>query len=169
MPALLQSTPFFREANVSDTDAVLSLYRACAAFGHTHGNDSWDDNYPSLEFIEEDLQAHGLFVLEQAGKIIGAISLVPHDDWDELPFWTIEPACSLSRLAVLPQLQGQHLGQMLLEGVSRIAKARGFLATRHGSLPTNLPANRLYARMGYQLRGEAELFGHRYRCLERLL
>lgn len=159
----------FREAVPSDLDAVMALYRACTAVAPSHGNDSWDENYPCREFAEEDVRNHGLFVLEQEGEIIGAVSLVPHDDWDEVPVWTVEPACSLSRLAILPAMQGRHLAQRLLEEVSAVAKARGYAATRHGSLPTNLPANRLYDRMGYVERGTAFLFGHEYRCLERIL
>lgn len=159
----------FREAVLSDLDAVMALYRACTATAPSHGNNSWSEEYPCRAFALEDIKNHGLFVLEQAGVLVGAVSLVPHDDWDELPVWTTEPSCTLSRLAVLPAMQGRHLAQRLLEEVSAVAKARGYAATRHGSLLTNVPANRLYDRMGYLDRGTAFLFGHKYRCLERIL
>ena len=159
----------FREATAADLDGVEALYRSCTAFSPTHGNDNWSEEYPNREFAEEDLANRGLFVLEHRGDIIGAISLVPEDDWDELPVWTGERSCNLSRLGIKPQLQGLHLAERMMEEVSRVAKARGFRSTRHGSLISNVASNRLYERMGYHNRGKASLYGHEYWCFERIL
>ena len=159
----------FREATAADLDGVEALYRSCTAFSATHGNDSWSEEYPNREFAEEDLANHGLFVLEHGGEIIGAISLVPEDDWDELPVWTGERSCNLSRLGIKPQLQKLHLAERMMEEVSHVAKARGFCSTRHGSLISNMASNRLYERMGYHNRGKASMYGHEYWCFERIL
>ena len=56
-----------------------------------------------------------------------------------------------------------------MEEVSRVAKARGYRSTRHGCLVTNVAGNRLYQRMGYADRGKAVMYGHEYRCFERIL
>ncbi|MBQ4577938.1 MAG: GNAT family N-acetyltransferase [Clostridia bacterium] len=160
---------YFREATEADLDGVMALYRSCTAFSPTHGNDNWSEEYPCREFAEEDVANRGLFVLEHAGEIIGAISLVPEDDWDELPVWQGTASCCLSRLGIKPQLQKLHLAQRMMEEISRVAKERGFRSTRHGSLITNVASNRLYERMGYQNRGRASMYGHEYHCFERIL
>ena len=159
----------FREATASDLDAIEALYRSCTAHSPTHGNDSWSEEYPNRQFAEEDLANHGLFVLESEGEILAAISLVAEDDWDELPIWTGDASCCLSRLCVKPQLQRMHLAERMMEEISALAKSRGFRSTRHGSLITNVASNRLYERMGYQNRGRAALYGHEYWCFERIL
>ena len=159
----------FREASDADLEGVMALYRSCTAFSPTHGNDSWNEEYPCREFAEEDLANRGLFVLEHAGEIVGAISLVPEDDWDALPVWQGEASCNLSRLGIKPQLQKLHLAERMMEEASAVAKARGFRSTRHGSLITNVASNRLYERMGYQNRGRASMYGHEYHCFERIL
>ena len=159
----------FREAAASDLEGVMALYRSCTAFSPTHGNDNWSEAYPNREFAEEDLASHGLFVLEHQGEIIGAISLVPEDDWDELPVWTGDRSCNLSRLCIRPQLQKLHLAERMMEEISRVAKERGYRSTRHGSLISNVASNRLYERMGYHNRGKASLYGHEYWCFERIL
>lgn len=159
----------FREACAADLDNLMALYRSCTLYSPTHGNDNWSEEYPCREFAEEDVSHHGLFVLEHAGEIIGAISLVPEDDWDELPCWTGTASCNLSRLCIKPQLQKMHLAERMMEEISRVAKARGYRSTRHGSLITNVASNRLYERMGYQNRGRASMYGHEYWCFERIL
>ena len=159
----------FREADAADLDGVMALYRSCTAFSPTHGNDNWREEYPNRQFAEEDLANHGLFVLEHAGEIIGAISLVAEDDWDELPVWQGDASCNLSRLGIKPQLQGLHLAERLMEDISALAKSRGFRSTRHGSLVTNVASNRLYERMGYENRGRTSMYGHEFYCFERIL
>ena len=159
----------FRQATAADLEGVVALYRSCTAFSPSHGNDNWSEEYPSRVFAEEDLANHGLFVLEHAGEIVGAISLVPEDDWDALPVWQGEKSCNLSRLGIKPQLQKLHLAERMMEEISRVAKERGFRSTRHGSLISNVASNRLYERMGYQNRGKAAMYGHEYWCFERLL
>ncbi|MBR6573762.1 MAG: GNAT family N-acetyltransferase [Clostridia bacterium] len=159
----------FREASETDLDGVMALYRSCTAFSHTHGNDSWSEEYPCREFAEEDLANRGLFVLEHAGEIVGAISLLAEDDWDELPVWQGDASCNLSRLGIKPQLQKLHLAERMMEEISRVARARGFRSTRHGSLVTNVASNRLYERMGYQNRGRVSMYGHDFHCFERIL
>ena len=159
----------FREAKDADLDAVTALYRSCTAYSPTHGNDNWSEEYPNREFAEEDVANHGLFVLESGSEIIAAISLVPEDDWDELPVWEGDASCCLSRLCVKPQLQKLHLAQRMMEEISALAKSRGYRSTRHGSLITNVASNRLYERIGYHNRGRASLYGHEYWCFERIL
>ena len=159
----------FREAVEADLDNVAALYRSCAAFSAARGDGGWSDEYPNRQFAEEDVRNRGLFVLEHAGEIVGVISLVPEDDWDTLDCWTDLPSCCLSRLGIKPQLQGLHLAERMMEEVSAVAKARGYRATRHGSLITNVASNRVYERMGYKNRGRASLYGHEYHCFERLL
>jgi len=159
----------FREATADDLDSVTALYRSCTAYSPTHGNDNWSEDYPNREFAQEDLANHGLFVLESDGAIIGAISLVPEDDWDALDCWTDTASCNLSRLCIKPQLQRLHLAERMMEEISAVAKARGYRSTRHGSLITNVASNRLYERMGYQNRGQAAMYGHEYWCFERIL
>ena len=159
----------FRQSEAGDLDKVLALYRSCAAFGPTHGNGSWGEDYPSRDTVREDLDNEGLFLLETENEIIAAVSLVPRDDWDALDCWTGDRSCTLSRLCVKPQLQKMHLAERVMEEVSRVANARGYRSTRHGCLVTNVAGNRLYQRMGYADRGKAVMYGHEYRCFERIL
>jgi len=159
----------FREAAAADLDAISALYHSCTLYCPAHGNDNWSEEYPNREFAEEDLANHGLFVLEGSGEVIAAISLVPEDDWDELPVWQGTASCNLSRLCVKPQLQKMHLAERIMEEISMLAKARGYRSTRHGSLISNVASNRLYERMGYHNRGRASMYGHEYWCFERIL
>ncbi len=164
-----KDSPCFRQATNSDLNALLTLYRDCAAHASTHGNFGWDENYPNREFAQFDLDHQGLFVLEYQGQLAAAVTLLPTDDLDELDCWTPARSCALTRLCVSPQLQGRHLAQQLLDSVLEEARRRGYTATRHLSLASNLASNRLYQRMGFVQKGQAHLYEQDFLCMERLL
>ena len=160
----------FREAVASDLDEIASLYRVCAANAHNHGNDGWaPDDYPNRQFAEEDLAQHGLFVLELKGEIVSAVSILPHDDLDELDCWTVAPAACPSRLCVRPDLQGRHIAQITVSHLLEVARARGYAATRHLSRCSNVASDKLYRRMGFEDRGTVEMYDHPHRCFEYIL
>ncbi len=160
----------FREAVADDLDAIEILYRACAANAHTHGNDDWEpDVYPNRKFAEEDLAQHGLFVLEMDGEIISAVTLLPHEELDKLDCWTVSPAACPSRLCVRPDLQGRHIAQITVEHLLDEARRRGYKATRHLSLCSNVASDKLYRRMGFIQRGTVEMYEYPHYCFEYIL
>ena len=160
----------FRLARIAEADAILALYREAAAFGKDNGSSVWDDEYPNREILDDDL-AHGrLFVLEDGGAIMAAISMLEDDDieHDDLA-WTDARYCVPVRLCVSPKLQGQGLGERMMRLLAAHAKAEGYLATRHMAAVGNLAALRLYERMGYRRMGPVAIYGGQYYAYEYLL
>lgn len=160
----------FRRAGEADLDAIASLYLSCARAGRVNGTSDWDDDYPNREFAEEDLRQDGLYVLERDGEIISAVSMLEHDDLDELPLpWTDVPSCALMRLCVRPELQGQGIGAEMTALITEEAKAQGYGATRHLSSMRNSVSTQMYRRLGYREVGSAHLYDTDFACFERVL
>lgn len=160
----------FRQATASDMDAVEALYLCCARTGRKNGTSDWDDDYPNRAIAEEDLREGGLFVLERDGKVIAVVTLLDHDDLDDLPLpWTDVSSCALMRLGVNPNLQGQGIGAQMTTLITEEAKKRGYRATRHMSAKTNQVSTNLYRRLGYREVGEAHLYDTDFVCFERVL
>ena len=63
---------------------------------------TWDIEYPSMEFIRDDIQKDGLYLLTlPEGDLLSAASLLPDEELNDLPFWgtEIQKPCELSGLA----------------------------------------------------------------------
>ena len=88
----------FRKAEQQDLGAVYQLYRSLVGSPMC----TWGENYPGWIQINEDFQHGGLYVMEDAGIIVGAISLVPENELDGLPFWNCRQAKEIARVAVAP-------------------------------------------------------------------
>lgn len=159
----------FRHAEKKDTEAILAMYRKCVAQGEIDGSSDWDEEYPSRETIDFDLSVNGLYVLEQEGEIVAAISLVEHDDLDELEGWQPVRSCVPARLCVLPERRGMGIARRMVEAMLREARENGFQATRHLSSKSNLRSTALYQKMGFRRIGETHLYDTDFWMFEMLL
>ena len=155
-----------RAAAEADEDAVLRLYADCVRAGHTH----WTDEYPDRESAEEDLRSRTLYVCEHDGRIMGAVSLLPTDDCEELGLpYAPGKACVLCRLGVAPGWQGRGLGKRLLSMAEEQARKLGYAAMHLMCEENAARPRRLYEGAGYRPVGPVALYGHRYTAYEKLL
>ena len=75
----------FRKADASDAKTVLALYRAVIGTPFC----VWDESYPGETEIQGDLAAGTLYVLARDSEVIGAISIVPENETDNLDCWKV--------------------------------------------------------------------------------
>ncbi|MBR5752374.1 MAG: hypothetical protein IKX84_08280, partial [Clostridia bacterium] len=68
----------FRQAGPDDAQAVLALYGSVIGTPYC----VWDGSYPGEEEISGDLSAGCLYVLEDAGEIVGTVSIAPANETD---------------------------------------------------------------------------------------
>ena len=71
----------FRRGTLTDVPAVTALYRACAQAGQAEGSSVWDEEYPGEEEARADAESGALFVLEDGGALLSAVSLLPRTIW----------------------------------------------------------------------------------------
>ena len=103
----------FQAAFEEEIDLIYQLYRRCVETSRG----SWDDEYPTRDFVEQDYLRQGLMTLKnEQGEIVAAGAITPADELKDLEYRTalLHPL-ELSRLAVDPQFQGQGYGKLLLQ------------------------------------------------------
>ena len=76
----------FRKAEMCEAETVMGLYKAVIGTPFC----PWNESYPGEIEIAEDLQAGTLYVLEEDREIIGAISIVPENEYDDFECWTVK-------------------------------------------------------------------------------
>ena len=156
----------FRQAGQYDAKTVSALYSAVKGTEFC----VWDESYPGEEEIKNDLAAGCLYVLEDEGDVIGAVSIVPENETDGFGCWKVrENAREFARVVIRPDRQGRGLSRLLVEGVVKELRARGAEAIHISVAKTNIPAGKLYAKAGFEIRGEADIFGGSYYLCEMVL
>ena len=155
----------FRLAEKSDLENVFSLYRSLVGTPFC----TWDENYPDWIEINEDFAHQNLYIMEADGALLGAISVVPQNELDDLPFWTCSQAKEIARVAVAPGQQGKGIGKKMVEAIIASFTASCVPAIHLLVAVGNLPAQKLYRNCGFSFLGECPMFGHDFIACEKLL
>ena len=147
----------FRNARADEAEAVYALYRSVIGTRFC----AWDETYPGLFEIRRDLAAGALFVLEEEGRIIGAISLAPENELDELSCWSAgEKAGEFARVVICPERQGKQLARLLVSHILEEMKRRGYRWAHISVASENIPAQKTYGHFGFTAVGQEEMWGH---------
>ncbi len=155
----------FRLAKETEKETVLALYKSVIGTEFC----VWSDAYPTMLEINADMNNQSLYVLEDAGEIIGAVSVVPENELDHLPFWKEKAAAELGRIVIAKAHRGRGLARVMLHELLMILSVRGIPAVHLSTAKKNLPAQATYRRLGFETVGEAPLFGGEYYLLEKKL
>lgn len=160
----------FSQARLEDADAIFALYQRAMLAGRQNGSSNWDEDYPTREFLAEDLALKRLFVLRDGETLVAAVSLLETDDLDAEPLgWRELRSCVPVRLCVAPEQQGRHIGELLMRHLTDYAKSQGYESMRLLAAVENLAANRLYTRMGFSCLGAVALYGTDFKAYELVL
>ena len=66
----------FRKAIKNEAKIIRALYSSVIGMSFC----TWNEAYPGEEEIQGDLSSESLYVLEEKGELIGAISIVPENE-----------------------------------------------------------------------------------------
>ena len=146
-----------RKAETKDLDVVDRLYReihdAEAAGLITTG---WiREIYPVRETAEAALSRNDLFVLEDAGHILGSgiINQVQVDVYEGAPWKHQVPddrVCVLHTLVISPAARGKGYGRVFIRFYEDYALQHGCTELRIDTNERNLAARAMYSKYGYQ-------------------
>ncbi|MGC9396267.1 MAG: GNAT family N-acetyltransferase [Anaerolineae bacterium] len=161
----------FKKARREQADALFSLYREVIDAGRRNGTTHWSDDYPTREFLDEDIALQRIFVLEEVtidnAAIVASVVLLETDDLDEEPLdWQTLRSCAPVRLCVAPQYQGRGIGRLVMQYLIAHAKEQGYQSMRLLAEVNGVAANHLYQRLGFTRLGAVALYGKTFNAYE---
>lgn len=161
-----------RLATPADGPEVLKLLTDCLAAMRAAGIEQWDEVYPNVGVIENDIAAGALHIHTEAGRITACITIDTTLDplWQSLD-WSPHgtPAGAVHRLMVHPSRQGRGLAKMLMLHAEAVARQKGCRSLRLDSFVKNPAAIALYPRLGYRRTGTAQMRKGAFAGFEKLL
>ena len=119
--------------------------------------------YPSDQWIRAALREGSLYTAREGDALIGPMALDHRsaEGYDRAA-WGVDAAGGavsvIHALGVLPAWQGRGAGKLLVRGALETARQNGQRAVRLDVLGTNLTAQKLYERVGFQYRGTLQLY-----------
>ena len=149
-----------RPARLSDVPQVSAIYdKLHEKEARGEGVTGWIQGvYPTEATAREALARQELFVLERAGKVLAAAKL----NQEQVPEyalcrWSVDAPADqimvLHTLVVDPEAAGQGLGREFVAFYEAYAREHGCRYLRMDTNEKNLPARRLYGKLGYREAG----------------
>ena len=151
----------FRLANFDEISEIINIYHSLIG---TPGC-TWDMDYPSRETAEYDINNGFLYVLKNSEKIIAVASAGNFDELGDLQ-WNLKNPCELARIGVMPTMQKQGIGSILLQYVIKAMADKGYDGMRFTASKNNHAALALYSKNGFEKCGEVFRFGRENCCYQ---
>ena len=122
-------------------------------------------DYPSEESAVTDIKNEALYILEIDDRIVAVASIGDFNELSNLD-WAPQKPCELARIGVLPTMQKQGIGTIILQNVIGVARKKGFDGTRFLVSKTNPAALSLYNKNGFKRCGETFMYGIDFYCYQ---
>lgn len=161
----------FERASAADAGDVYALYQSLIDAPYS----TWSEDYPTRGDVERDAANGWTIVMRDLeGKIAAAIALLPGEEepeFDGIASWypdVMRWACP-ARLGVALNQQGKGLAGQLLAAAMDEARRGGCEAVRFLVAKSNPIAQKAYSRLGFDICGEHEMWGHWWLCYQKRL
>lgn len=158
---------------ISEIETIIALTRACGKHLRENGIDQWDENYPDLESIKNDIQTNTLFTFKVENEIVGIVVLNETQDEEYVEINWRTPLDSknivVHRLAVSPNHQGQGIARKIMNFAEEFAVKNKYDSIRLDTFSQNPRNQNFYLKRGYTELGSVFLKykkEHPYICYE---
>lgn len=155
-----------------DISELMIVTKACAKEMIANGIYQWNEDYPSYEAFEKDIELGQLWVLKEENNIIGSVVISDIIDEEYKVIEWLTPNTKniyIHRLAIHPNFQGKGLAQKLMDFAEGYAKDNGFMSVRLDTFSVNERNNTFYQKRGYQKLGDVyfpKQSEHPFHCYE---
>lgn len=153
------------KASILDLEDVKALYYSVLNTKYC----IWNEEYPSSFEINFDFEHHKLFVLKINDKVIGAASIVPENEMDGFDCWKEKNnTCEIARIVIHKDYQGKGYGKVLVSKLIDLVKEMSFKAIHLAVHIDHIPAYKTYLSAGFKEVGNAFMYNHNYKLMEKV-
>lgn len=163
---------FFEKAQEQDADEVMQLFDAVKENMAQNGIDQWDEVYPSMADVREDIKEGTLTLVKQGRKLTAVYTLNKKQE-SAYKFGDFKDASDnyrvLHRLCVSPEYQGMGIAAKSLKHIEAEALKEGCSSIRLDVFTKNPRAVKLYEAAGYRYSGDAYFRKGKFLLMEKLI
>ena len=172
MPYLRSLSLIYSKATKEQIKEVFSVFSAAINNMENQGIHQWDEIYPDLPTITEDIAKNQMYIGMIDGKI--AVCFVLSEECDEEyknGKWQYPDAKFnvIHRLCVNPEFQNRGIAAKTLDFIENLSKSQGYESIRLDCFTLNPYSQKLYNKAGYSIVGYADWRKGRFELREKKL
>ncbi len=163
----------FRKAIPADEPFIWEIIQQAIARRKKDGSKQWQDGYPNLDVIKNDIQKENGFVLTLENDFIGYCAVLINDEpeYEKIigKWLTNDDFVVVHRIAIAEKYLGQSLSQIVLKKVEEFAKDKKIYSIKVDTNFDNFAMLKIFDKMSYSYCGEVFFRGNARKAFEKIL
>lgn len=162
-----------RLATLNDIPLIWEILHAAISRRKEDGSNQWQDGYPNLNVVENDIEKNVGYVLTLNEKIIGYVAVLINDEPEyqniEGNWITNEDFVVVHRIAIAPDYLGKNLSKLILEYIEEFALNKNIYSIKVDTNFDNFAMLKIFDKLGYIYCGEVYFRGSARKAFEKKL
>ncbi|MBL4930592.1 GNAT family N-acetyltransferase [Clostridium paridis] len=148
----------FRKTVKTDIDDIMNIISQAQAYFKEQGIDQWQNNYPSVETISNDINNNHSYVLLEDGNIVAtaAVSFDGEKTYDTIyegQWVSNNEFAVIHRIAVHSKYKGLGLSSEIIKNVEEICLNKGVYSIKVDTHEENLSMQKLLRKNAFKYCG----------------
>lgn len=163
----------FRKAKESDIQNIWNILQQAIERRKSDGSDQWQNGYPNLETIQNDLANSVGYVYEIKGKIAAYAAIIfdiePAYEIIEGNWKSSGPYVVVHRVAVSADFAGKGIATQLFLEIENFAKSKDFFVIKVDTNFDNFAMLKILEKLKYEYCGKVYFRGSERKAFEKIL
>jgi GNAT superfamily N-acetyltransferase len=163
----------FRKADASEQDKIWEILQQGILRRKNDGSNQWQDGYPNLDVVKQDIEKGQGFVLSEGNTIVGYTAILINDEpayHDIQGKWLTDGDFIVyHRVAISEDYVGRGLSKKILEAIDEFALSNNISSVRADTNHDNAAMLRMFEKTGYVYCGEVFFRGSPRKAFEKVL
>jgi GNAT superfamily N-acetyltransferase len=163
----------FRKALSSEKEKIWEILEFAIKRRKEDGSNQWQDGYPNIEAIENDIKKGQGFVLTDENTIVGYVAVIINyePEYEKIigKWLTNNDFIVVHRIAIAEQYLGQNLSKILLANIEDFALNNSVFSIKVDTNFDNFAMLKIFEKMNYTYCGEVYFRGSPRKAFEKIL
>lgn len=144
----------FRKGRLEDIDTIHDIIKQAQEYFKNNGINQWQNNYPNLESIHQDINNDLNYVLTDDDKVLATVSVIydgekTYDNIYKGKWLTEGSYAAIHRIAVDEKAKGLGLASRIIKNIEDLCFKKGFSSIRVDTHKDNLSMQRMLDKNGF--------------------
>ena len=164
---------FFHKATINDLSTIWEIIQGAIERRKKDGSNQWQDGYPNLKVLENDITIGNGFVLVDSNEIVGYCAILINDEPEYeriIGKWiTNSDFVVYHRVAIAQEHLGKGYAKTMMRFIEEFATEKGISSIKVDTNFDNLAMLKLLSDFEYEYCGEVYFRGSPRKAFEKVL
>tara|TARA_B110000977_G_scaffold139632_1_gene177238 strand:- start:7 stop:516 length:510 start_codon:yes stop_codon:yes gene_type:complete len=147
----------FRPAKSSEATQIWQILKDAIQRRKEDGSNQWQDGYPNIDVVKEDIEREIGFVFTQNESIIGYTAVIINDEPDYLNIegkWlTNQDFVVFHRVAIAEKFLSKGLAKKMMLFIEQYALSKNIYSLKADTNHDNIPMLKIFGKLNYTFCG----------------